>query len=220
MSLGPADDGDLGQLLAEQVTYYRSAAPDYLHQGLDLPGSEELLEAVEAFKPAGSILELACGPGLWTSQLLRRATDITAIDASPEMLAIAARRVADTRVRFIEADLFRWQPDREYDVVFFAFWISHVPLERFEWFWGFVGDCLTATGRVFFCDDAFRTPDELFEGPLSSTIRRRLRDGTVHRLVKVPHYPAALEQRLRRLGWNISVTATPGPFYWGAGTRG
>ena len=64
------------------------------------------------------MLELACGPGVWTGQLLRHATEVTAIDASPEMLAIAAARVGDERVRFIQADLFAWKPDRRYDVVF------------------------------------------------------------------------------------------------------
>jgi trans-aconitate methyltransferase len=35
------------------------------------------------------------------------------------MLAIAASRVPDgARVRFVEADLFTWEPDRRYDVVF------------------------------------------------------------------------------------------------------
>jgi hypothetical protein len=29
-----------------------------------------------------------------------------------------------------------WRPDRRYDVVFFGFWLSHVPLERFAAFWG------------------------------------------------------------------------------------
>jgi len=38
-----------------------------------------------------------------------------------------------------------------------------------------------------------------------------------YRIVKVPHRPADLEQRLRRLGWHIKVTSTSGPFYWGAG---
>jgi hypothetical protein len=33
-------------------------------------------------------------------------------------------------VRFICADLFAWSPERRYDVVFFGFWLSHVPLER------------------------------------------------------------------------------------------
>ena len=211
--------GELGRLLDEQVTYYRSLAADYLNQGLDLPGGDELTEALEAFQPAGSVLELACGPGVWTPRLLRHATDVTAVDASPEMLAIAAARVGDDRVRFIQADLFTWVPDRRYDVVFIGFWLSHVPLERFESFWALVADCLTEDGRVFFADDAYRTPEELVEGPSSSTIRRRLDDGTPYRIVKVHHRPPDLEQRLRRLGWDITVTATSGPFYWGAGSR-
>ncbi len=60
---------------------------------------------------------------------------------------------------------------------------------------------------------------ELVEGPSSSTIRRRLDDGTSYRLVKVPHQPPDLERRLSRLGWRITVTGTSGPFYWGAGGR-
>jgi hypothetical protein len=51
-----------------------------------------------------------------------------------EMLAIAAAQVSGERVRFVQADLFTWTPDRRYDVVFFGFWLSHVPFERFESF--------------------------------------------------------------------------------------
>jgi hypothetical protein len=72
----------------------------------------------------------------------------------------------------------------------------------------------------FFADDAYRTPDELVAGPSSSIIRRRLNDGSSYQLVKVPHRPSDLQDRLRRLGWDITVTATAGPFYWGAGHRG
>jgi 2-polyprenyl-3-methyl-5-hydroxy-6-metoxy-1,4-benzoquinol methylase len=151
---------------------------------------------------------------------LRHAAEVTAVDASPEMLAIAAARVGRERVSFIQADLFTWKPDRRYDVVFMGFWLSHVPAERLESFWSFVADCLKPGGRVFFADDAYRTPDELVEGPSSSTIRRRIPDGTAYRLVKVPHQPADLERQLRHLGWDIKVTATAGPFYWGAGSLG
>jgi SAM-dependent methyltransferase len=217
--MGSPGAGELRQLLDEQVAYYRSVAPDYLSQGLDLPGGDELIRALEAFQPAGSVLELACGPGVWTTQLLRHATDITAVDASPEMLAIAAERVGHDRMRFIQADLFAWVPDRRYDVVFFGFWLSHVPLERFASFWALVAGCLNDGGRVFFADDAYRTPDELIDGPSSSTIRRRIADGSSYRIVKVAHQPLDLQQRLRRLGWQITVTPTSGPFYWGAGGR-
>ena len=216
--MSAADGGELGPLLDEQRAYYRALAADYLDQGLDLPGGDEMTEALDAFQPTGSVLELACGPGVWTGQLLRHASEVTAVDASPEMLAIAAARVGNERVRFIEADLFTWKPDRRYDVVFFGFWLSHVPAERFGSFWSLVADCLKPAGRVFFADDTYRTPEELVEGPSSSTIRRQIPDGTAYRLVKVAHRPADLERRLGELGWDIKVTSTAGPFYWGTGS--
>jgi 2-polyprenyl-3-methyl-5-hydroxy-6-metoxy-1,4-benzoquinol methylase len=213
------DGEELDRLLDEQRAYYRALAEDYLHQMLDLPGGAELTQALDAFQPTGSVLEFACGPGVWTGQLLRHATDVTALDASPEMLAIAAARVTSERVRFLQADLFTWRADRRYDVVFIGFWLSHVPAERFASFWSLVADCLKPAGRVFFADDAYRTPDELIEGPSSSTIRRQTPDGSAYRLVKVPHQPADLERQLRQLGWDIKVTSAAGPVYWGAGRR-
>jgi SAM-dependent methyltransferase len=134
----PAVDG----LLSEQVSYYRARAPEYLEDTLNLPGGQELETALETFAPTGDVLELACGPGVWTPQLLRHATSVTAVDAAPEMLALARDRVRDERVRFVLADLFEWQPERRYDVVFFGFWLSQVPLERFAAFWRLVDACL------------------------------------------------------------------------------
>ncbi|MFB7502900.1 class I SAM-dependent methyltransferase [Streptomyces broussonetiae] len=216
MNTGSAQE----RLLSDQCAYYSALAPDYLDQLLDLPGGAELAEALDVFRPAGSVLELACGPGTWTSQLLRHASDVTAVDASPEMLAIAASRVADgAQVRFVEADLFAWEPDRRYDVVFMGCWLSHVPAGRFDSFWSLVTAALAPQGRVFFVDDHYRTPEELVEGPASSTIQRRTPDGTAYRIVKVPYEPAELERRLRELGWDITVTPTAGPFYWGSGNR-
>ena len=212
-------EAELDRLLGEQRAYYHALAPDYLKQGLDLPGGDELAAALAAFRPAGSVLELACGPGVWTGQLLQHADDVTAVDASANVLAIAAARTASERVRFIQADLFAWRPERRYDAVFMGFWLSHVPATRFASFWSLVADCLQPEGRVFFCDDAYRTEDELIEGPESSTIRRLVPDGTPYRIVKVPHQPADLESQLRQLGWQIEVHPTAGPFYWGAGRR-
>jgi SAM-dependent methyltransferase len=120
-------DDALEPLLAEQVAYYRARAPEYLDGGLDLPGGAELDAALEAFAPAGDVLELACGPGTWTGQLLDHAATVTAVDAGPEMLAIARERIDDDRVSFVLADLFAWRPERRYDAVFFGFWLSHVP---------------------------------------------------------------------------------------------
>jgi demethylmenaquinone methyltransferase/2-methoxy-6-polyprenyl-1,4-benzoquinol methylase len=218
---------DLERLLDEQLDYYRARAPEYIETAFPELGGEtleaarrEFVQAVDGFAPTGDVLELACGPGTWTPRLLGHADFVTALDGSPEMLRLAAAKVAANRVRFIEADIFRWRPDRRYDVVFFGFWLSHVPLERFEQFWSLVADCLKPGGRVLFVDDAFRTPDELIEGERSSVVRRHLTDGRAYRAVKVPHTPRELEQRLTELGWRIRVQpSSSGPFFWGAGSR-
>jgi demethylmenaquinone methyltransferase/2-methoxy-6-polyprenyl-1,4-benzoquinol methylase len=204
------------ELLAEQIAYYRAIAGEYDTHSIPLPGVEEMLAALESFDASGDVLELACGPGTWTERLLRRASSLTAVDASPEMIALARSKVGD-EARFIHADLFSWAPDRRYDAVFFGFWLSHVPMDRFETFWALVADALAPEGRVFFVDDAFRTPEELIEGESSSTIERKLHDGTAFRAVKVPHRAADLQSRLGRLGWDITVREV-GPLYWGTGT--
>jgi demethylmenaquinone methyltransferase/2-methoxy-6-polyprenyl-1,4-benzoquinol methylase len=206
-------------ILVEQIAYYRAIAPEY--ESLSIPGAggPEALRALEAFGPTGDVLELACGPGIWTEILLRYASSVTAVDAAPEMIRRARDRAADARVRFLEADLFSWAPERRYDVVFFGFWLSHVPPERFEAFWSLVDDCLEPDGRVFFVDDSFRTPEELIEGDGSSIIQRRTGNGALFRAVKVPYRPTELEAALRKLGWRFAVSESSGIFYWGAGER-
>ena len=125
------------QLLHEQVAYYRAVAPEYETTRSRAGRRPRTGAALDAFHPAGGVLELACGPGHGPSSLLRHATSLTAVDA-PRRCSPPARRRRHGRVRFVQADLFGWRPDRRYDVVFFGFWLSHVPLDRFGAFWWFV----------------------------------------------------------------------------------
>ncbi|MEM9893537.1 MAG: class I SAM-dependent methyltransferase [Actinomycetota bacterium] len=204
---------------AEQLAYYRAVAGEYHEHTIDVPGQAELLAAIDAFSPVGDVLELACGSGLWTERLARTAATVTAVDGAPEMLALARRRVDAPTVDFVEADLFDWQAARRYDAVFFGFWISHVPEDRFAAFWSMVADALAPGGRVFFFDDNHRPDAELIEGSASPIVERRLLDGTAFRVVKISYQADELEARLRGLGWDIDVRPTPGPFYWGTGGR-
>ncbi|HEV2071272.1 MAG TPA: class I SAM-dependent methyltransferase [Acidimicrobiales bacterium] len=206
--------------LVEQLAYYRAVADEYEDHTIDVPGQGELLSAIDSFRPGGDVLELACGTGIWTQRLLRSATTVTAVDGAPEMLARARSRVSPAAsVRFLEADLFSWKADRRYDAVFFGFWISHVPEDKFTSFWTMVAEALKPGGHVFFFDDNYRPQVELVEGSRSPIVQRKLNDGTPFRVVKVAYEPADLEQRLQDLQWNVRVTGTPGPFYWGTGVR-
>lgn len=219
---------ELDALLAEQVAYYRALAPEYVEDAGIEGVTEEtynaatrtLNAALESASPLGEVLELACGPGTFTSELARRATSIDALDASPEMIEIAATRTAQaTNVRFVQADLFTWTPNRRYDFVFFGFWLSHVPPERFASFWSTVASALAPNGRVMFVDDGHRTTGELTHGSRSSTIERQLRDGRRFRAVKVALEPKPLERSLRDLGWAIEIQPLAGPFFLGSGRR-
>jgi demethylmenaquinone methyltransferase/2-methoxy-6-polyprenyl-1,4-benzoquinol methylase len=194
----------LDQLLRDQRDYYRARAPTYETDLYDWPGAAEALEVGACAVPAtGAILELACGTGVWTERLLARSADVTAVDASPEMIAIAQARAGGAR--YVVADLFDWAPTRRYDTVFFGFWLSHVPAEEFASFWQTVRDSLADGGRVVFVDEHVSGADK--EHWLEAgVVRRTLPDGSEHRVVKYYVDPAPMRARLADLGWAADIT--------------
>ncbi len=218
MSGDPAES-ECHQLLAEQQRYYRARAPSY-QEGALSEASAAMLEAELASASdrhlRGDVLELACGPGTWTGMLTRSAASVTALDGAPEMLSIARAARPEDNVRFVEADIFDWRPDRRYDGVFFGFWLSHVPAARFAAFWAKLADCLTPAGWVVFVDDAYRSADELVYGDDASVIQRTLADGSRHRIVKMTHTAAGLQRQLAGLGWHFQMRELA-PFFWGVG---
>ena len=220
------------RLLDEQLAYYRARAGEYdewfLREGRYDRGSEhraewfrEVAEVEAALRlagPRGEVLELACGTGLWTRHLAVAARRITAIDASPEVIELNRARLRSGKVEYVVADLFTWKPDRRFDFVLFAFWLSHVPPTRFHAFWAFVRESLRPGGRVFFVD-SLRQQDATArdQAPLddSSITRRRLNDGREFDIVKVFYEPGDLERRLAALGWRGHVSASGRHFVHG-----
>jgi ubiquinone/menaquinone biosynthesis C-methylase UbiE len=221
--------------LQEQVAYYRARATEYDEWFLRLGRYDQgealnrqwfsevadVQRALEQFAPRGRVLELACGTGWWTEQLVRYADQVTAVDASPEVIALnRAKLGVRDNVRYVQADLFSWQPDDSYDMIFFSFWLSHVPPSRFDEFWKLVRRSLAPGGRVFWIDSLFSETSSAQghhrEGPAAITTVRRLNDDRDYRIFKVFYQPKELEAQLARLGWQAEESRTAEYFLYGA----
>jgi 2-polyprenyl-3-methyl-5-hydroxy-6-metoxy-1,4-benzoquinol methylase len=210
-----ADDS----MLQEQIAYYRARAAEYdewilrtgrYDRGVNhrIAWQAELAAVGESLREqivGEDVLELACGTGLWTQQLARLNRRVMAVDASPEAIAINRARTHSDHVHYIVADLFSGIPvSAQFDAVFFGFWLSHVPADRFDAFWAMVRASLRPNGRVFWIDSLLDPSSTAHDhGPLdhSGVARRRLNDGREFRVVKMFYEPADLEQRLSRLGF-------------------
>lgn len=214
------DDDDI---IAEQIDYYREKAPEYDASAASADSqigrwAKNIDAALDRFGPTGHVLEIACGTGLGTRRLLQHAEAVTALDSSPEVIELAKERTRDDRrVRFVVANVFEWEPPEQYDVVYFRAWLTHVPLDRFDAFWDLVRRALKPGGRVFFDDDLEGAFEEEFLDE-AHVVRRTTTSGPAHRVVKVFWKPTELEQRLRKLGWEIRVRTT-GLLMWGEGRR-
>lgn len=213
---------NLESLLAEQVAYYRARAHEYDASGaVDDQSRAELLDALAAFAPRGRILELACGTGQWTTELARRASSLTAVDASPEMIELNRARVGRENVHYVEADLFAWSTRERHDVVFFSAWLSHIPEQLFARFWALVADCLDCNGRVFFIDElpAVAAEEAWVAESSFSAVERPLSTGERYRAVKVLHEPAELRRRLSELGWDSEIHTVGWRFFYATAQR-
>ena len=212
------------ELLDEQIAYYRARAAEYDATSTP-PGDpysadgERIRDALRAFAPRGRVLEIAAGTGQWTGLLADFADELVVTDASPEMLELNRAKVGDRGAAYRVADAFALEATHAHDVVFFGFFLSHVPRRRFEAFWAVVEGLLAPAGRVFFIDEGrhFEWREDWID-EAHGVVRRPLGDGSVHRAVKVLWRPDDLDRSLAPLGWDASVE-TAGPFYWGTCSR-
>ena len=196
------------EVLADQIDYYRRRAGEYdaTAYGDVAAARARIARLVAAMRPTGSVLEIACGTGLWTEALARWAGPLTAIDAAPEAVAIARDRVRPARVTFEIADVFTWDPGARFDVIFFSAWLSHVPASRFAEFWQLLERLIIPNGRVLFIDEHVdEHGKETYLAGRDEVIERRLNDGSTFRVIKNFVDPAELELRLRRLGWDCAI---------------
>jgi 2-polyprenyl-3-methyl-5-hydroxy-6-metoxy-1,4-benzoquinol methylase len=229
------------QTLVEQVEYYSARAVEYdesfprcegrYDRGPDATAAwfRELEDVATAFDALpldnSDVLELAPGTGIWTERLIARARAITAVDASPEMIEQNRARLhaRHSKVEFVNADLFTWQPHRRFDGVVFCFWISHVPNDRLDAFLGMVASALKPGGWLFFLSNV-REPthtadDHVLSVSGQQVMVRRLDDGREFRIVKNYWQSEELERRCRQAGLHVDMRETSTYFQYGVGRR-
>lgn len=210
-------------LRQEQIEYYRARANEYEetalpHDAMDAgthnPFAREWMEQVQAVRELprfGKILELACGTGLWTRELVQHTEHLTALDAAPEMLELNRANVGDARVQYEQADLFHWEPRETYDLLFFAFWISHVPAADLQDFLGRVRRALRPGGQLLLIDEPLGTKNVI--PTFQNTQTRTLNNGRTFTIVKEYYDPAVLRELLAGLGFG-KIQVTRGEYFF------
>lgn len=163
----------------------------------------ELLARVAAGSPS-YVVDLGCGPGQLTADLLRRwpQARVVGVDSSADMVEAAAEHAVAGRLEFVSGDVRTWRPERPVDVI--------VANAVFQWVPGHV-DLLPAIAGWLAPGGwlAFQVPDNFTE-PSHTLLRDvRLSPRWRERLGADADRGAAVERPERYLGALVEAGLVP-----------
>ena len=129
----------------ETLQFYRGNAEAYA--GREITSRKARLAAFLALlPPGGHILELGCGAGGDTAEMLAQGFDVRATDGSPEMAAVASKRLG----RPVETLLFHELDEVEaYDAVWANACLLHVPRDQLPHVLSLIRRALKPGGAFF-----------------------------------------------------------------------
>ena len=103
------------------------------------------------------VLEVACGTGYWTQAYADVARHVVAIDAAPQVLAVAREKLLPAeKVEFRTGDAYALDVQTgEFDAGVAMFWLSHVPKSRLDAFLTQFHAKLGHGATVFMADNVY-----------------------------------------------------------------
>lgn len=223
--------------IQEQIAYYKARAKEYdewfYRIGRYDRGSEinqrwfdettTLKNVVQQVGTVESVLELACGTGIWTQELVKIGKQITAIDASQEMIEINRQKLNNApNVEYRQLDLFSWQPYKQYDLVFFSFWLSHVPPTEVDDFLTKVYNSVLPGGKVMIIDSYFEITSSAKDHLLEKNEiyqKRKLNDEREFQIFKIYYQPDVLANKLTQAGFQAEARLTDTYFIYAQGVK-
>jgi ubiquinone/menaquinone biosynthesis C-methylase UbiE len=166
------------------------------------------------------VLEVACGTSFWTEKIASVVQYLCAVDASPEMLAIArSKALPADKIEFRQGDAYALDSvPGMFDAGLANFWFSHIPKSRMDEFLTAFHARLVPGAVVFMADNVYLPGigGELVERPgVADTFKMRtLSDGSCQAVLKNYYDAAELQEILQRLATDLKIHV--GHCFWWA----
>ncbi len=167
--------------------YSKRLRKRFVNTYIELPAMLSLLKNVKNKK----ILDLGCGPGILSKILAKRGAKVTAIDLSPEMVAIA-KKYAKVNVQLADAEKLPFKSET-FDIVCSSLLIEH--LENIRMFFKKINKILKPSG-IFIISTAhpFRNIEKFNNYFLS-----KWQTGIWDKRYKIPIKPHTFEEIINSL---------------------
>lgn len=202
------------------LSYYAARAPEY-DRVYQKPERQADIRTLQQWLPprfAGArVLEIACGTGFWTQFIAPVASEVVALDAAPETLAIAKSRVSRENVKFLVGDAYALPSNQgRFNAAFLGFWFSHVPKRRQRQFLENLVKPLRLGAKVVFLDNLYvegsNHPITAEDEEGNTYQERQLLDGSTHRVLK--NFPTEDELHALVKGFAERPVFTEFEYYW------
>jgi trans-aconitate methyltransferase len=204
----------------ELIEYYSKRASEYeqIYHRDDPVRQSELAKIKNLVRNSfrnKSVLEIACGTGYWTEAVSKSAKNITAVDCSAEMLAIAKAKKLKTDFIIDNAYSLK-NVIGSFNAGLANFWFSHIPKNKMITFLNTFHIKLQPRSVIIMADNIL---DKEFGGELiekendENTYKiRNLKDGNQYQIIKNYYSKDELNSIFKEYSSEIKIHF--GKYYW------